>query len=413
MQGALIGTNETLAPEWAPKRKESTMKKTIRLVCLVLVMTCLLTACGFTSGRSSRTADKPATEAPAPTVYSVYLDFDFEQNLFMATYDIEIYLDEKYVDVIEHGKAFTKQIEAEAGQHTFVFYKGTDNNVSATKKFEVKDDCTVRCTLHSNTSSIDVKKFTLREGIAGNLTMPKVVDLTYKDAKAQLEKAGFTNVSYRTPGDANIWEEGNWTVIAQSVEPGTVADKNVEIVLSCEKPGYIFEEETEPATDHPAKTATTEVTTPETDPPVTEAATTETLETEPETETATEKPASSSRSRSQRLEDFMELVRTSAAVNEDIQVEVRRFTDTVYLDVTMDGMTATARSVVACGGEYRTLWDDSMERLKELNQQYRDIMVNDFDLKNYNFSLCLMNDEDPNYVLVEFVNGKLKRSVVD
>lgn len=402
-----------IAPKGAPKRKERTMKKTTALVVLTLVLCCLLTACGLIPKRSSRTAEKPTTEASAPTTYSVYLDFDFEQNLFMATYDIEIYLDEAYVGVIEHGKAFTKQIEAEVGQHTFVFYKETDNSVSATKKCDITQDCTVRCTLHSNTNSIDVKKFTLREGIAGNLTMPKVVDLTYKDAKAQLEKAGFTNVSYRTPGDANIWEEGNWTVIAQSVEPGTVADKNVEIVLSCEKPGYIFEEETEPATDHPAETATTEVTTPETDPPVTDAATTETLETEPETETATEKPASSSRSRSQRLEDFMELVRTSAAVNEDIQVEVRRFTDTVYLDVTMDGMTATARSVVAYGGEYRTLWDDSMERLKELNQQYRDIMVNDFDLKNYNFSLCLMNDEDPNYVLVEFVNGKLKRSVVD
>ncbi|MBR6122318.1 hypothetical protein IKQ19_01680 [Candidatus Saccharibacteria bacterium] len=38
------------------------MKKTIRLVCLILVLTCLLTACGLTSSRSSRTADKPATE---------------------------------------------------------------------------------------------------------------------------------------------------------------------------------------------------------------------------------------------------------------------------------------------------------------------------------------------------------------
>lgn len=390
------------------------MKKTIRLVFWLLVLTCLLTACGLTSSRSSRTAEKPATETPAPTVYSVYLDFDFEQNLFMATYDIEIYLDEEYIGVIEHGKAFTKQIEAKAGSHTFVFYKETDNSVSATKKCEIDQDCTVRCTLHSNTGSIDVKKFTLREGIIGNLTMPKVVDLSYKDAKAQLEKAGFTNVSYRTPRDANIWEEENWTVIAQSVEPGTVADKNVEIILSCEKPGYKFEEETEPTTDHPTETTATEAASPETDPPMTDAATTEPPESEPETEEETKAPDSSaSKSKSQRLEEFMDLVRNTVAMGDGIQVEVKRHLGTVYLDVTMDGMAEAARAVLLYGGDYRTQWDTAMKKLKALNQQYRDVMIDNYGLKDYDFSLCLMNDEDTDYVLVEFVNGKLKRSVVD
>ncbi len=390
------------------------MRKTTTLIVLALAMCCILTACGFTSGGRSRTADKPTTEAPAPTVYSVYLDFDFEQNLFMATYDIEIYLDEKNVGVIEHGKAFTKQIEAEAGQHTFVFYKETDNSVSATKKFEVKEDCTVRCTLHSNTGSIDVKKFTLREGITGNLTMPKVVDLSYKDAKAQLEKAGFTNVSYRTPGGASIWEEENWTVIAQSVEPGTVADKNVEIILSCEKPGYQFEEETEPITDSMAETTTTETAASEADLSMTEVATTEAPETEPETEEETKAPDSSaSKSKSQRLEEFMDLVRDTVAMGDGIQVEVKRHLGTVYLDVTMDGMAEAARSVLLYGGDYRSQWDTAMKKLKALNQQYRDVMIDNYGLKDYDFSLCLMNDEDTDYVLVEFVNGKLKRSVVD
>ena len=388
------------------------MKKTTILIELALVLCCLLTACGFTLGGRSRTANKQTTEAPAPTVYNVYLDFDFEQNLFMATYDIEIYLDDKYVGVIEHGKAFTKQIEAEPGQHSFVFYKETDNSVSATKKCDITQDCTVRCTLHSNTGSIDVKKFTLREGITGNLTMPKVVALTYQDAKTQLEKAGFTNVSSRTPGDAEIWDSGNWTVVDQSVEPGAVVDKNVEIILSCEKPGYKFEEETEPAADSPAET-TADAAAPETDPATTVAAATEAPETEPETEAATEKASASSKSRSQRLEEFMDLVRDTVAQGDGIQVEVKRYLDTVYLDVTMEGMAATAKAVLQYGGDYRAQWDASMEKLKALNRQYRDVMIDTYGLKDYNFSLCLMNDEDSEYVLVEFVNGEQKRSVVD
>ena len=54
-----------------------------------------------------------------------------------------------------------------------------------------------------------------------------------------------------------------------------------------------------------------------------------------------------------------------------------------------------------------------MKKLKALNHQYRDVLIDIYGLKDYDFSLCLMNDEDTDYVLVEFVNGKLKRSVVD
>lgn len=54
-----------------------------------------------------------------------------------------------------------------------------------------------------------------------------------------------------------------------------------------------------------------------------------------------------------------------------------------------------------------------MKKLKALNQQYRDVLIDNYGLKDYDFSLCLMNDEDTDYVLVEFVNGEPKRSVVD
>ena len=400
-----------IAPKEALERKEKTMKKTIRLVFLALVLTCLLTACGFSSGRSSRTSDNPTTEASAPTVYSVYLDFDFEQNLFMATYDIEIYLDDESIGVIEHGKAFTKQIDVEKGRHNFVFYKETDNSVSATKIFDVEQDCTVKCTLHSNTSSIDVKKFNVREGLTGNITVPKVTDKSYKEAKAQLEKAGFTNISYRTPRDATIWEAENWTVTEQSVEPGAVVDKNTEIVLSCEKPGYRFEEDTAPETESPIILETSEPVTEPAQPETAEAPPADTT-TEPTEETESSTSASN-KTTSQKLEEFMELVRTSAVEDENIHVEVKRYLDTVYLDVTQDGMAEVARNVIRYGGEYRNSWDYSMESLRALSQQYRDIMVETYGLRNYNFSLCLMNDEDTEYVLVEFVNGKLKRSVVE
>ena len=109
----------------------------------------------------------------------------------------------------------------------------------------------------------------------------------------------------------------------------------------------------------------------------------------------------------------MDLVRDTVAMGDGIQVEVKRHLGTVYLDVTMDGMAEAARAVLLYGGDYRTQWDTAMKKLKALTQQYRDVMIDNYGLKDYDFSLCLMNDEDTDYVLVEFVNGKLKRSVVD
>ena len=109
----------------------------------------------------------------------------------------------------------------------------------------------------------------------------------------------------------------------------------------------------------------------------------------------------------------MYFVRSTTAQGDGIHVEVKRFLDTVYLDITMDGMAKTARVVQQYGGDYRSQWDTSMEKLRALNEQYWGVMIDKFGLKNYNFSLCLMNDEDTEYVLAEFINGKMERSVVD
>lgn len=47
-----------------------------------------------------------------------------------------------------------------------------------------------------------------------------------------------------------------------------------------------------------------------------------------------------------------------------------------------------------------------------LCKQYKDSM-DEFGLSDYNFSLCLVNDHNPDYYLIQTMNGEVIGNVVD
>ena len=97
-------------------------------------------------------------------------------------------------------------------------------------------DITLKCSLKSTKSEIEVNDFNTEVGITNNtIVVPYVVNEKLDVAKTKLKELGFTNVKMNSEGDASIWEESNWIVTSQSVEKGQKVDKNTEIVLVCIK----------------------------------------------------------------------------------------------------------------------------------------------------------------------------------
>jgi len=204
------------------------MRKITTIIVTIITVLLLLASCGSDATRET---------APPKEInyYDLYLDIECEQNFMFSTYDVEVYLDESRVGLIPHGKHFTRLIEnVEEGSHELSFYKDGDHSVRTYSSFEVTQDCTFMTTLHTKKSDIEKKGTDIFPGIEGNsLEMISVVDDDLDDAINKLKQIGFSNITY----EDDVWDQTNWVVTAQSIEPGSLIDKNEKIVLTLIKKG--------------------------------------------------------------------------------------------------------------------------------------------------------------------------------
>ncbi len=166
--------------------------------------------------------------------FQFYIDLEFDQNLILATYDVDAYLDGEMISTIPHGKSFTHMTKLKEGDHKIVFYKNTNHEVSAEKNISIASDSTLNGRLHTNGGSIELNDFVVNNSIANtSFEVANVVGMNLEAALSTLSNIGFTNL-VREP-ETDIWVNYNWIVVKQSVDPGTTVDKNEEIKLSCVK----------------------------------------------------------------------------------------------------------------------------------------------------------------------------------
>ena len=166
--------------------------------------------------------------------FQLYFDLSFDENLFLATYDIDVYLDDQKIDTIPHGKSFTYLTKLKEGDHAAVFYKATDNSVYSEKKINISTDSTLSGRLHSNSKDIELNDFILKNEITNTtFEVANVTGMRLDKALELLGNIGFTNIVKENSSD--IWIESNWIVTSQSVAEGENVDKNTKIVLTSVK----------------------------------------------------------------------------------------------------------------------------------------------------------------------------------
>ena len=171
--------------------------------------------------------------------FQLYFDLSFDQNLLLAKYDIDVYLDGKKIDTIPHGKNFTYLTKVKEGEHSAIFYKSTDNSVYSEKKIEVTADTTLIGRLHSNKKDIELNGFEVKNKIENtSFEVANVTGMRLDKALEVLGKIGFTNI-VKEP-DSDIWVNYNWIVTSQSVPAGSTVDKNTKIVLNSVKKNILL-----------------------------------------------------------------------------------------------------------------------------------------------------------------------------
>jgi len=198
------------------------MKKKVLIILAAVVLLLSVASLG------SDDTQKENTET-----YNLYLDIEFEQNILLATYDVEVCIDDTKVGVIPHGDHFTYLCEGiPKGKHKVYFYKETDHNVSQSITVDLESDTTCETTIHSNRSSIETKDTDITNGIIGNaLAMISVEGKTLSEAIDELKQIGFINIHY----SGGTWDKDSNIVIKQNIKKGSIEDKNVLIELECQE----------------------------------------------------------------------------------------------------------------------------------------------------------------------------------
>lgn len=259
------------------------MKRHIRLsfsVILVIILVVCLCACGSPSSHSNTSEggiigtnnvepskepvnnSTPAIEEPvnngsknepAPDTnekhekYKLYLDVMFEANLFFSKYDIEIWIDDLEIGNVKNGTTFTQLLEVDEGSHAVSFFKSGDHSIKSSKNIDLKSDSTFSCKLASKSDAIDLSDYKFTNSIVGtDLEMINVVGINLDKALSKLKEIGFSNINTKSKDGSMIILTSNWVVIEQNIAEGEINDKNVEIILTCQK------EEKESGTKSPA-----------------------------------------------------------------------------------------------------------------------------------------------------------------
>lgn len=166
-------------------------------------------------------------------ICKLYIDVSSDANLFFDTYDMDIYLDGDTVGTVSNGQNITKLMEVVEGTHVIKAVNSGNDSKNASKSFDVDSDVTFSADI-AHGGSIQFDNVSIVADISGSsLEVIDVKGMVLSDALSKLKEIGFTNVQYEPSGE--IWDRSNWTIISQSVEPGTKTDKNTDIVLDCKK----------------------------------------------------------------------------------------------------------------------------------------------------------------------------------
>ena len=92
--------------------------------------------------------------------YSVNLMISSDNNLLFDKYDIDVYIDNKYVGFVRNGGTRSETCYLKEGINEFIFINGDDSSVSSTFDINVSSACTINIKL-SHGSSISVHDYSV------------------------------------------------------------------------------------------------------------------------------------------------------------------------------------------------------------------------------------------------------------
>ena len=90
-------------------------------------------------------------------VAALHLQIEFDQNIIMARYDADVYINGTHVATIEHGGTLDASFSLPAGRCEITFRSTKDPDVFGSTIIDVQGNCTYACEIHANLADIELR----------------------------------------------------------------------------------------------------------------------------------------------------------------------------------------------------------------------------------------------------------------
>lgn len=99
------------------------------------------------------------------------LSIEYEKNLFMAQYAVDLMIDDQKITTMQHGQGYTGSVSTTPGKHVIKFVQSDDSSVSGSYSVQMEGDASFACTIHSKTLSIKIDDIRFgHESAVGSVT---------------------------------------------------------------------------------------------------------------------------------------------------------------------------------------------------------------------------------------------------
>lgn len=145
------------------------------------------------------------TAAHAEDACQLHLQIEFDQNIIMARYDADVYLNGTKVATIEHGGELDAVFTIPQGRVEITFRSVKNPAVYGTTLLEVGGSCTYACEIHANLADIELRDVTT-DAVPYLRRVGMGVPVTVGDLQVQVN--GYrtvTSVGSNRPGAGNVY----------------------------------------------------------------------------------------------------------------------------------------------------------------------------------------------------------------
>lgn len=124
--------------------------------------------------------------------YSVSVKTICSENAFMNQYDVNVIINDEYMETISHGGQETYNFTLKEGTYNIEVCNAEDESIKGTKEFEVKNDTQIKCNIKCRSEKIDL---TITYGKNPPIDKSEYASMKYDAVVKAFEDAGFTNVA--------------------------------------------------------------------------------------------------------------------------------------------------------------------------------------------------------------------------